>query len=270
MADQADVENVLVTLTAAALYPNGTGEASAPGPTCRVYRGWPNPSALDADLAAGRINVTVFPVEMRIRNTTRYPAEWTGADVVTPTLTVSVTGNSATFGGTADVGQLAGILIDGRTYVYRTQPGDSPPLVAANLAALIRADRIALVTQASLFVPGAGIFLARTVADGGVLMELRRQLQIFRITSWCPDPASRDSAAATIDAAFAAMTFIDLPDGSQGRLLYVGSAVFDQSQDSALYRRDLLYSIEYATTTTSTQPAMLFGSGSLNTDTYTG
>ena len=51
----------LVNVVSAALYPNGTSEASVPGPDCRIYRGWPNSAALDADLAAGKINVTVFP-----------------------------------------------------------------------------------------------------------------------------------------------------------------------------------------------------------------
>ncbi len=270
MADQADVETVLAALASGALYPSGTSSASVPGPTCRIYRGWPNPSSLDSDLAEGTINVTVFPLEFRLRNVTRYPAQWTPLDVTTPTLTVSVNGVSATFGGTADPGQLAGLLIDGKTYVYRTEAGDTPALVAANLATLVRADRIALLTNASVGIPGAENLEARTVADGGVLMELRRQEQVFRITAWCPDPVSRDAAAAAIDASFAGRRFLDLPDGTQGRLLYVGTAVFDQSEDAALYRRDLLYSVEYATTQSATQPAMLFGTGAINTASFTG
>ena len=61
MADQSDVENALVNLVSAALYPNGTDEVSVPGPDCRVYRGWPNSAALDTDLAAGKINIRSFP-----------------------------------------------------------------------------------------------------------------------------------------------------------------------------------------------------------------
>ena len=270
MADQSDVENALAELVSAALYPSGTASPSIPGRPCRIFRGWPNSAALDADLAAGRINVSIFPVDTALRNTTRYPAEWTVADAGTPTLTVSVSAISATFGGTADAGQLAGLLVDGRTYVYRTQTANSPALVAANLSALMRPDRIVLLSHASISVPGAGVLLARTVADAGVLMELRRQTQIFRITSWCPDPATRDGTAAAIDSALAAQSFVALPDRTQGRLIYVGSTVFDQSQDAALYRRDLLYSVDYATTRVATQPAMLFGAGAINTTTFIG
>ena len=71
MADQSDVEAVLVALASAALYPQGIDADSVCGQPCRVYRGWPNPLALDADLAAGRVNVTVFPVDGATRNTTR-------------------------------------------------------------------------------------------------------------------------------------------------------------------------------------------------------
>ena len=133
MADESDVETALVTLCSAALYPSGVNSPSVPGPDCRIYRGWPNSAALDADLTAGRINVTVFPVPRHARTTTRYTQIWSGTPAQ-PTLTASVSGTSVTFGGTADLGQVAGLLADGQSYAYRTQTGDNPALVAANLA----------------------------------------------------------------------------------------------------------------------------------------
>jgi hypothetical protein len=39
MADESDVEVALVNVISAALYPNGTSQASIPGPDCRIYRG---------------------------------------------------------------------------------------------------------------------------------------------------------------------------------------------------------------------------------------
>ena len=76
MPAQSDAENALVQLAAAALYPNGVDAASVIPATIRLYRGWPNATALDADLAAGRVNVTVFPVPGATRNTTRYSPDW--------------------------------------------------------------------------------------------------------------------------------------------------------------------------------------------------
>lgn len=63
MADQADVETALVQIASAALYPQGTTGPSICGTLCRVYRGWPTPAGLDADLAAGAVNVSVYPVD---------------------------------------------------------------------------------------------------------------------------------------------------------------------------------------------------------------
>jgi hypothetical protein len=263
MADQSDVETELVALASAALYPIGTVSASVPGPVCRIYRGWPKAAALNADLAAGRINVTIFPAGAAVRNTTRYPENWATAAVL-PVLTAAVTGISVSFGGTASIGQLAGVRVDGRSYVYRTTTSDTPASVAANIAALARADGIVTLALSTLTFQGAGDLLARVVADAPGLMEVRRQQQSFRIICWCPTPLLRDAAATAIDTSLATIPFIMLPDNTAARLIFSGTTVFDQSQNAMLYRRDLLYTVEYATTVTGLQPSMLFGSLGLN------
>ncbi len=95
--------------------------------------------------------------------------------------------------------------------------------------------------------------------DATASVEIRRQQQSFRITAWCPTPALRDATCAAVDDAFAATPFLTLADGSAARLRFTSTTTFDQSQDAALYRRDLLYSVEFPTTQAATQPAMLFG-----------
>jgi hypothetical protein len=269
MADQSDVETALVTLASAALYPNGTSAASAPGPLCRVYRGWPKAAALNADLAAGAINVTVFPASPAVRNTTRYPDAWV-TTAVTPSLTATVAGTVVTFGGTASLGQVAGVRVDGLSYAYRTIATDTSASVAANIAAMARTNGIVTLSQATLTFPGAGDVLARVVADAPGLLEVRRQTQSFRIICWCPAPLLRDETAIAIDSALATMRFITLADNSAARLIFSGTTVFDQSQNAILYRRDLIYSVEYATTITDQQSSMLFGSLDLNSTNYIG
>ena len=263
MADQSDVENVLVTLTAAALYPNGTDAASVIGSDCRIYRGWPQSAALDNDLAMGVVNVTVFPAGEPGTNTTRYMQQWGGTSVA-PMLTALVSGTTVSFEGSAEAGQIAGILADGLSYAYRVQSGDTPAVVAANLAVLARANWIVQLSGTCLALAGAVNVIARIVADCPALQEVRRQEQGFRITCWCPTPMLRDSAAIAVDQALAPRKFVDLPDGTVGRLLYRGTAEFDQSQDALLYRRDLLYAIDYSTIVAALQPRMLFGDLLLN------
>ena len=268
MAAQSDVENALVELAAAALYPNGASAQAVVPATIRLYRGWPNAAALDTDLAAGRVNITVFPVPGATRNTTRYAPGWF-PDPVVPALVVSVSGNTASFAGTASLGQLAGLLVDGTSYVHRTAIGDTPALVAATLAAAIAPARIALASGAAVTIPSASTLVARVAADASSTQELRRQQQEFRITAWCSTPDIRDSVCEAIDVAYAATPFLTLADGSPARLRLASTTTFDTRQDAALYRRDLLYTVEYPTTQVAREPSMLFGTLGLGADIIT-
>lgn len=268
MADQSDIEQALATLILSRIYPDGAEQPSALGADCRIYRGWPIPAALDADLASGVVNITVFPAGAQAEITTRYTQEWAG-EPPAPSLTVSVTGNQVTFGGIATEGQVAGVLADRLSYAYRLQTGDTPELVAANLAALARGDWIVTQSGSSLTIPALSKVFARVVADATVRREIRRQRQRFQIACWCPEPGIRDSAAVLIDEMLARLSFMTIGDGVQARITYEGTSVYDQSQNALLYRRDLLYSIEYPTIVTDLNPAMLFGDLTINAARFT-
>jgi hypothetical protein len=84
------------------------------------------------------------------------------------------------------------------------------------------------------------------------------------VACWCPTPSTRDAAAAAIDSYLSQTIFLPLADGTSGRLIYQDTTVFDQSQNARLYRRDLAYSVEYATIISDSCPAMLFGDLILN------
>ena len=259
MADQSDVETVLATLITSVIYPFGTAAPSTLGGLVKIYRGWPNQTTLNGDLAAGTINVTIYPNPAHHQNTTRYIDPPAAESLVLPALIASVSGQSVTFSGSADLGQLAGVVVDNSAFVHRTAMGDTPQLVAAILASYIRTHRIVQVTGASLTVPGAGSLIARVVADQLSLTETRRQVQGFRLSCWCPTPALRDQTAILIDQALSTQTFLTLTDSSQARLREVDTLVFDQSQNANLYRRDLLVAVEYPTTIATTLPAVIFG-----------
>lgn len=263
MADLADVETALVGLATVALYPGGLAQPSSVGADCRIYRGWPAPAGLDADLRAGRVNVTVFPDSTPGQTLTRYPSEWQGSPA-RPTLAGETRGSTVSFSGTAEVGQLAGIMFDNVSFVYRTIAGDTPDAVAANLAATIRTRQIVRLSGSTVTIPGASNIVVRVVADSPALRETRRQSHDLRISFWCPTPALRDRATSIVDSTLAALTFIDLSDTTLGRIAYKNTAVFDQSQSAILYRRDLLYSVEYATIVSASLPSMLFGDLGLN------
>lgn len=263
MADVSDVEAALALCVTAAIYPAGdmgAGEfsTSVTGKPVRVYRGWPVSGALDLDLAAGIANVSVFAVPGATRNTTRWGPVATTTQAA-PTLSVEVLGNTATFSGAGGVGQLAGVLVGGQAFVYRGQAGDTPALVAAVLAESVRAVRACWLSGATISVPGVTQIIARVTCDASVLTEWSRQEQAVRVTAWCPDPATRDVVCATIGGVLAATSFLPLADGSGGRVRYRSTSSMDDGQDAQLYRRDLVYDVEYATGLVTSAPSMLFG-----------
>jgi len=152
------------------------------------------------------------------------------------------------------------VMVDDTAFSYAVQASDSPATVASNLAAQIRAAGwIVNYAGTVLGVPGADEFTARVVAGAGALQEIRRQVQEFRISMWCPDPAARDAVAPVVDLALADVNFAPLADGSYGRVQFSGVTVSDGGADAALYRRDLIYAVEYPTALAQMTPAMLFG-----------
>jgi hypothetical protein len=266
MADLADVENALVVLVTNALYPEGAGTTCSVGADCRIYRGWPTPAGLDADLQGGIVNVSVWPDAAPGQMLTRLPSQLRGQQG-TPTLTASISRDSVTFDGTATAGQLVGLRTSSTTFSYRTTASDTPATIAANLASMIRNVQAAQTAGPTLIVPGAFDLTARIVADAPAVREIRRQTHDLRISFWCPSPLLRDAATALVDTTLADLTFVELADSSVGRLVYKTTSVFDQSQSAILYRRDLIYSVEYPTTISVNLPAMLFGDialGSVN------
>lgn len=267
MADQSDVEQSLAAVIAGLLYPSGNeaaagSGASTVGPPARVFRGWPDNAALARDLAAGIVNVSVSADAANQVVTTRYPDDWQLPAPVAPTLSGLVSGDTVVFTGDANPGQIAGLLVDGLAAVHRTVAGDTPVTVAEAIAAAL-ISRDAMASGASVLVLGARSMIVRVVADQPSVRETRRQRVVFRIVCWCPDPISRDTLATAIDAALSDITFLPLSDGLAGRLRAVASVPTDRAQAAALYRRDLLYSVEYATSISLGLPTLLFGNATL-------
>ena len=83
-------------------------------------------------------------------------------------------------------------------------------------------------------------------------METKRQEKQFQITIWAPTPAARDACAGPIDAALSDSTNIAFPDGSAGIIRYSHSTQTDMIEKARLYRRDLIYTVDYATVQTQT------------------
>jgi hypothetical protein len=265
MADISDVEQALVESITRALYPKGPSQSSVVGALCRIYRGWPNSATLNTDLNAGTVNVTVAADNDTGRTTTRYLQEWDTVPVQ-PGIAANVAAQTLTLSGAPAFGDVVGIMIDGTTFAYRIEAGDTSGLVAAKLGQLILASRMAVVRSATIAIPGARSLVARVVCDKTASAEGRRQEKDLRVICWCPAPPVRDAIASAIDGAIEQMSFLQLADATRARIIYRNTTSFDQAQNALLYRRDLVYSVEYATITTVQQPSMVFGASDLNTN----
>lgn len=265
MADLSTVEKAMVTQVAAVLFPSvsylpGAKVASVPaGMTCKLFRGWPIAADLDADMLAGRAQVSVFPEPGMSRNTTRHLQQWQTPAAGVPTLTVAVDGADVTFGGTGGAGQVAGLAIGASpnpvAYAYRLLSGDDPADVAAAFEAMIEGSSAA---GAVLTCPSASV-AARVVADAEALRVTRMQQQGIRVSIWAPTPDARDTLAALVDAGLSDLRRFELSDGSWARVWFRMTATMDAPQKERLWRRDLGFLVEYATTIVEAFPAMLFG-----------
>ncbi|MBR8182095.1 hypothetical protein KDW54_06740 [Burkholderia ambifaria] len=258
MADEYDVMDVLASMSAQALYPNGTGQASIAGAPVICYAGWPTASRLDADLKVGKIHVTVYarPEE---KNTTRYMTQTQSVPATTPTLTLGAAGQAVTVGGAMPSPFTAhnlAVFVNGKPYLYAVQSGDSLTSIATALAASIAADVPGTTSSGAVIAvaTGAKVGALRVGTSGVGIREVGRQERRFQITVWADTPDHRKAVVRPIKALLADSHFITLPDGTAGRLVYVGGGgPNDNPQDAKLYRHDLFYSCEYGTTVADPQ-----------------
>lgn len=266
MADVIDVQNALVALIEQTIYPNGTSQPSAvvvnsASVACKVYPGWPMPAQLDADLLAGLANISVFTTTTE-RNTTRYPKVWEPFSKTAATLTLTISGQQIIVGGVMPSPFSAhnmALIVGGKSYVYAVQATDTLASIAAALAAQVAVDFPGTTSSAeTVTLPtGAVPTAARVGTTGTVIKEVRRQERGFQITIWVNSPAAREAIAALIEPILADTSFLTLADGTAARLVYKGSPITDGGQKENLYRRDLLYTVEYATTMTAMAPEVV-------------
>ena len=257
MSDISDVLNVLVANIGATLYPNGTAQTSVAGCPVRVFAGWPIAAQLDADLAAGTCNVSVFPTPTE-RKTTRYLLQPAQASHQAASLSASLTGQTIVFGGVQPAPFYAHnfvILVGSMAYGYQSTAADTPSTIAAAMAALIPG---ASASGPVLTIPpGGGTVQARIGTTGTLTTEVRRQNRLMQVTIWADTPAHRDAIAQPVDLALAQVEFLTMPDGTAARIIYRDSPVTDGLEKQVLYRRDLRYDVEYATTTSQTTADVL-------------
>ncbi len=255
MCDLSDVETALATLIAGAIYPNGTGQASTIGVGCYIAPGWPNSTQLDAALVAGEVTVTVYAQPNMEQVTTRYPQNWEDQTLGTATLTATVAARTITIAGTVTAGQYVTLIVGNKAYSYAALVNDTLTTIATALTALVVVDWTGTTSSGAVItvpVKAEGRVTARVAAAGTIIRELKRQNRGFQIIVWAPSPSLRSTTANLIDVALASTDFLTMPDLTKAWMKYRGQNDTDQMERANLYRRDLFYWVEYATTQVST------------------
>jgi hypothetical protein len=262
MADLSDVTAYLATAASAAVYPNGTSLPSVAAMDCRIFEGWPIPDQLDRDMLGQMLSGTP-PVPVTrpggtVANISVFPMPGTGivvyqqlddTYVITPVsygMVVSVAGNVITVSGQPNIGEYLTLICDGG-FVF-SQTGSTTAALLAAIAAQAQTQYPAASSTATTLTVPTGHSLV--VRQGGVATlgkVTHRQRQSVMVTVWSPTQAVRAMLARAVDGAIKQNIKVMMPDTSQALVIYSRTNVLDDRQSTAIYRRDLVYDVEYAT-----------------------
>lgn len=225
----------------------------------RIMRGWPLDQQLSDDLRAGVANISIFTDTHMAVNTSRFLRMMTEEVTARPaaTMTATVLHNTVTFAGTSSITELIGIGCIAFGYSYRLQVSDTPTTVAAAFAANMPNSTS---SGAVLTINTSHLIIATFGSDATTLTELGRQRQIIRVSIWSPTTLLRDRICSALEPAILWQDRLVFAENSiSGPILSAGTHVDDCVGKEAMWRRDLLYSIEYATNYKQIQPTYVLG-----------
>ena len=275
MADISDISATLLALAGAALYPvppaADDGYAlSVVGLPVRLYEGWPLPALLDADLKGLDADGNVLKAgetgnAIPVMHVTVYPGPTQAASasvaqifeppvVVVPavhglTAVVSDDQTRLTLTGTPSDSEYVTVVVDNRA-IYSRVGVTATAILDALLADVLADFPSATLSGSTLIIPGAHEMVVKLGAKARMSQILHRQRQRVVIIIWAPDNAARNAAATAIDVALKQNLRLTLPDASQAILTYDSTFVTDHWETVGVYRRDLTFSAEFATTET--------------------
>lgn len=254
MADQSDARNLITSKVAAVIYPNGTSQPSIAGVDVKIYPGWPVPNVLEKDLRAGGLHISVYPLPTERKVGTQIGRPYQVVTPGTPTISGAVSETIVTLSGSINTPQNVYLLVNKVGHQYAIQSGDTLTTIATALAMMISG---ATSTGPVITIAGASEITFRAGGVGTAVRELKRQEKDFQVTVWSPNPTLRDVIGSALDSALAETSNVSFADGSPGIFLYSRSFDSDSTEKYLLYRRDIIYSINFATTQTSTAPVVI-------------
>ncbi len=248
MSTIRQVEDALGALVQSAVYPAGLNQPSVTTRGIRIVTGWPIKNQLDLDMSANISQVSIYPVKAE-RNTTRFDRRHYEISRTSPVILATVVNSNITITGTIVALNNVMIIVNGVGYAYTVQVGDTLNSIAQSMAALIPN---ASATTNIITVGGLhGTIVARTGGYGNTTYISKTQKKVYWITVWSDNFTDRETISDAIDVKLGDLIRFSLPDGFYSSILYKGSNELDALEKSLIYRRDLIYEIEYNTTINS-------------------
>lgn len=263
MADLSDVTTYLEGAATLAVYPNGTSQPSVAAMDVRIFEGWPLPDQLDRDMSGTMLSgsppvpvprpngpvssVSIFPMQgMAVTPYQIQDATYVISQPVFGLTVSSIVNGVITISGTPIAGEYLTIITD-RTYAY-SHTGASAAAILAALAADFSANYSGVSSTATtLTIPGTFAIVVRQGGIGILGKVTHRQKQSVMVTIWSPNHRARALLAKAIDIALKSKTVVAMPDTSQALIIYSRTNFSDDRQAATVYRRDLIYDVEYAT-----------------------
>lgn len=248
MADESDVENALVDVIVADLYPNGPGGAGGPPYPTKVFPGWPVAAVLERDLREGVVCVSVYAMPGVLDADQIMDTDPGILVPATKGLTISGTTQAITITGTPAVTEYVTAVIEGNGYTYTAEAGDTAADVAAGLAAEMADDYpgVMAVGNVLTLAPGPDVEV-RTGARALMGVKIHRQRQQIRVIVWARSPEERTAIAKRVDLAVKRVNVLSLADGTQALVTATGAGPNDQFQLEGIYRRDLILTAMFDT-----------------------
>jgi hypothetical protein len=261
MATISDLRAAISQIVGGILYPAGvpagtTAASPVAGCPVRVFQGWPERQAIDADMAAGIADISAY-IKPGSTNTSRYPVVDVPISITAPTLVWSVTGQTATLSGEVSTRQNVGLLVDHRAYIYAVQPADTLASVASVLAEMIEAVQPASAAGAVVTIPGSRSIVGRAGGVGTTIREVGREKVIAQIEIWASSEAQRNLIGGAVEPRLRDLRRLPLADQSIAVIWLAQVYDTDELAKSGIYRRTIALNAEYASTVTSTASQVL-------------
>lgn len=198
------------------------------------------------------ISVWPLPAERKISTALGRPFQVTAKGK--PALLFTVNGSIISVSGVADAATNVRISLNGKTYTSHFRPGTTAEQAITALSMTLPKSFTVLSSVCILMVENLSVYVTTA---GTAVRELRRQIKDFQVTIWAPAPGLRECIGSAIEMALSEQCHIDLNDGAPAQLLYTRQFDSDRSENWHVYRRDLIFSVNYATTQTIAAPEVM-------------